>query len=154
PSALRNTSVIASTPAGVFLRYIFSGTRSLFCFTNHLHGNVTQFLIKPAFAPQRPPIIKVYLHRPPHCDPAGDRQALSHNTGPGSFNIAEQELAGSKASRKEQQSYEQAGTAASHQTPKGEMIKISAVGKVVVDTVSHQLCAIFCRPFLHINSQR
>ena len=74
------------------------------------------------------------------CDPAGDRQTLSHNTGPGSFNIAEQELAGSKAGRKEEQSYEQAGTAASHQTPKGEMTKISAVGKVVVDTVSHQLC--------------
>jgi hypothetical protein len=133
---------------------ILAETRSLFCFWNHLHGHLTQFLIKPAFAAQRPPIIKIYFHRPPHRDPASDRQTLSHDTGPGSFIIAEEELASSKASRKEQQSYEQAGTAASHQPPKGETIKISAVGKVVVDTISHQLCGIFRRPFLQINPQR
>jgi haloacid dehalogenase-like hydrolase len=48
---------------------ILAETRSLFCFWNHLHGHLTQFLIKPAFAAQRPPIIKIYFHRPPHRNP-------------------------------------------------------------------------------------
>ena len=44
-----------------------------FCFWNDLHRYLAQLLIKSAFAPQRPPIIKIYFHRPPHRDPAGNR---------------------------------------------------------------------------------
>ena len=58
-----------SLPSVIF----FAETPSLFCFRNDLHRYLAQLLIKSAFAPQRPPIIKIYFHRPPHCDPAGNR---------------------------------------------------------------------------------
>jgi hypothetical protein len=51
----------------------FVETQSLFCFWNDLHRYLTQLPIKSAFATHRPPVIKIYFHRTPHRDPAGNR---------------------------------------------------------------------------------
>ena len=46
------------------------------------HRHVAQLLIDSAAAAQRPPIVKVDLHRAPHRDPARDRQTLLQYAGP------------------------------------------------------------------------
>jgi hypothetical protein len=61
------------------------GNRKCLCLPlrDNFHWHVAELAVDPAPSKQRPPIVKVYLHRPPHRDPACDRQTLPQDAGPG-----------------------------------------------------------------------
>jgi len=58
------------------------GDHSAFAFLDEFHGHVARLGIDSASSPQRPPIVKIDLHRSPHGDPSGNRKALSHDGSP------------------------------------------------------------------------
>ena len=60
-------------------REIFHSTLA---FLDEFHGHVAQLGINPAPSQQGPPFVKIDLHRSPHGDPSGNREALPHDGSP------------------------------------------------------------------------
>ena len=55
---------------------------STFVLLDEFHGHVTQLGKSPTQSQQRPPVVKIDLHRSPHGDPSGNRKALPHDGSP------------------------------------------------------------------------
>ena len=58
------------------------GGYSAFALLDEFDRHVAQLGIDPASSQQRPPIVKIDLHRSPHGNPSGNRKALSHDGSP------------------------------------------------------------------------
>src|SRR5208282_4566079 len=55
---------------------------SALAFLDEFHGHLAQLGISPTSSQERPPIVKIDLHRSPHGDPSGNRKALPHYGSP------------------------------------------------------------------------
>ena len=58
------------------------GSHSTFALLDEFHGHVAQLVIDPTPSQQRPPIVKIDLHRSPHGHPSGNRKALPYDGSP------------------------------------------------------------------------
>ena len=58
------------------------GNHSTFAPLDDFHGHLAQLVIDPTPSQQRPPIVKIDLHRSPHGHPSGNRKALPYNGSP------------------------------------------------------------------------
>ena len=58
------------------------GGCSTFALWDDFHGHVAQLGKNPTQLQQRPPIVKIDLHRSPHGDPSGNRKALPYDGSP------------------------------------------------------------------------
>jgi hypothetical protein len=79
----------------------------------HWHG--AELRIDSASPAQWTPIIEINLHRPPHRDPARDRQTFAQHAGPGACLTVQQCLDENEAGGQEHQTDEQTGPALFHQ---------------------------------------
>src|ERR1019366_10795257 len=97
----------------VGLHHLVSYFYSTLAFLDEFHRHVAQLGIGPASSQQRPPIVKIDLHRPPHGDPSGNRKALPHDGSPSARLMTQQHLAYEKTCRQEQEPYKETRAALS-----------------------------------------
>src|SRR5208337_880302 len=69
------------------------GSHSTFALLDEFHGHVAQLVIDPTPSQQRPPIVKIDLHRSPHGHPSGNRKALPYDGSPSALLMTQQHLA-------------------------------------------------------------
>ena len=96
------------------------------------YRHTTEFPVNPAASPQRPPVIKIDLHGPPHGHPSGDCEALPRDGGPSSRLVTQQHLTEAKTHREEQQADEKTGTTLFQEALEFQVGNLGAVSKVVV----------------------
>src|SRR5271165_7080886 len=97
------------------------------------YRHVAEFGESSPEAQQRPPIVKIDLHGPPHGDPSADGEALPHDGGPSVRGMTQQQLAEEQTRSQEQQADEETGAALFQQAIELQRGDLGAVGKMVVD---------------------
>ena len=111
---------------------------------------MAQLVIDPAASQERPPIVKIDLHRSPHGDPSANRKALSNDGCPSVFLAPQQDLAEERATGQEQQPDEKTGTALPEEPFELQVSNLSAVSKVVVEGCPDQLFRVLSRPLVQV----
>jgi hypothetical protein len=120
---------------------------------DEFHGHVAQFGINPAPSPQRPPIIKIDLHRSPHRDPARNRKALPHDGSPGARVMPYQYPAEEQTCSQEHQTDDKTRAALLQEPFEFQVSDFGSVRKVVVDGLRDQFFRIFGRPLVQEDTQ-
>ena len=102
---------IQSSARVAFPNHSLDRKRSTLPVLDNLHRHVAQLSKDSAPTAQGPPIVKIDLHRSPHSNPSGNREALSHDGSPSVRVAAQQHLAEKQTGRQEQKPDEKTGAA-------------------------------------------
>ncbi len=109
---------------------------SAFSLLDYFYRHVTEFCVDSAAAPQRPPIVKIDLHRPPHGNPTSNREALTQHGGPSARVSTQQHVADDETSREKCRADEKTRTALVQEALEVQATNLGAVSEVVVDRLS------------------
>jgi len=111
-----------------------------------LDRHPTKFLENLLAAAEWPPVIQVYLHRPPHRHPARNREAFPPDGRKCPRSRPHQEMAYGQAGSQKHDANKQALSAVLHQTPKVQPAEFDSIAEVVMNRVfEHLLGVMFLR---------
>jgi len=122
-------------------------------FPDDFYRNLAEFCVDPAPSTQRPPIVKIYLHWPPHRDPSCNCETLPQDSGPRTLLPPQQCLDDREAGGQERQADKQTRPALLHEVLEFQVNQLGAVREVIVDGLADQFRRILFGPSLQINAQ-
>ncbi len=96
-----------------------------------LNLHAAHLLENPHAPADRPPFVQVHLQRPPHRNPAGDRQPLARDVSPRMRRQPHQEFGGRQAQAEKEAADQQAGSCIAHESSKLQPAQFGTVYKIV-----------------------
>src|ERR1051326_6840489 len=148
------TRAPGSTPAAVknsSSRPTKEPTSTLFA---DFHGHSAEFIEDLPTPAQRPPVIEINFHRPPHGDPPSDGETLGQEAWKRSRTVQKQQLDNQQANAKKGQTDDQAHPSMFHKPLKLQLVQSCSIGKIIVDRLADEpLDVLSIRKVLQVHDQ-
>lgn len=121
---------------------------------DYLYMCFTQPQVKTYLALDGPPVVKKYLHGPPHRDPADDGQAFARDAVTGTRSHVADEIGGKQAERDEEDAYHEAHAALRQHLTQSAARSFGLIDEMVVDRFSHHRSRLtLLRPLFEVDDK-